>query len=175
MKSLIVLVKMQLKEQLNFKRLELDKVKVFDVILSVLGSALKFALICALCVGFLLVSKFIGLFSLANLPIPSAVISIVFSVMLLASVISCTVGLTKSMYYSRDNAVLLTLPCMPIQVYLSKMIIYFFFELVRNFSFAVPLFIAYFITHGYGFLPYVWMMFCMVWISLLTVAIGAVL
>ena len=175
MKNLMILVKMQLKEQLNFKRLEVENVKIFHIIVSILGSVLKFALVTALCVAFLLVSKLIGLFSLANRPIPSTVISLLFSVMLATSIVSCVVGLTKSMYYARDNAVLLTLPCMPIQVYLSKLIIFFIFEVKRNFSFIVPLFIAYYATHNYGFATYPWMIFCIILISLFTVAIGALL
>ena len=175
MKSLYILVMMQLKEQMNFKRLKGEKAKAFSVLLSVIGSVIKFALVTGLCVAFLLVSRILGLFSFQGLPIPDTVISLVFSVMLLLSVISCTVGLTKSMYYARDNAVLLTLPCPSLQVYLSKLIIFFIFEIKRNLSFLVPMFIAYFITHGYGVGAYVWMLFCMLWISLFTVAIGALL
>ena len=175
MKNLMILVKMQLKEQLNFKRLEVENVKIFHIFVSILGVLLKFAMVTAMCVAFLLVSKLIGLFSLAGRPIPSTVISLVFSVMLLTSIVSCVVGLTKSMYYARDNAVLLTLPCLPIQVYLSKLIIFFIFEIKRNFSFIVPLFIAYYATHGYTPFAYPWMLLCIVVISLFTVAIGAML
>ena len=175
MKNLMILVKMQLKEQLNFKRLEVENVKIFHIFVSILGALLKFAMVTAMCVAFLLVSKLIGLFSLAGRPIPSTVISLVFSVMLLTSIVSCVVGLTKSMYYARENAVLLTLPCLPIQVYLSKLIIFFIFEIKRNFSFIVPLFIAYYATHGYTPFAYPWMLLCIVVISLFTVAIGAML
>ena len=136
---------------------------------------LKFAAVTGLCVAFMLVSKLLGLFSFAGRPIPDTVMSLVFSVMLLMSVISCTVGLTKSMYYARDNAVLLTLPCPSLHVYLSKLIIFFIFEIKRNLSFLVPMFIAYYITHGYELWTYAWMLFCMLWVSLFTVAIGAVL
>ena len=175
MKNLWILVKMQLKEQLNFKRLELEHVGAFQILLSILAAVLKFALITALCGAFLIVAKSLRLFSLTDMPIPSTVISIVFSVMLLMSVISCVVGLTKSMYYARDNSVLLTLPCLPIQVYLSKLIIFFVFEVKRNFTFIVPLFIAYFATGGYSFGAYPWMLFCILWVSLFTVALGALL
>jgi hypothetical protein len=97
-------------------------------VLSVLSALLKFAAVVGLCYAFLIVSKLLGLFSFAGRPIPDTVISLIFSVMLLMSVISCTVGLTKSMYYARDNAVLLTLPCPSLHVYLSKLIIFFIFE-----------------------------------------------
>ena len=175
MKSLYILVIMQLKEQMNFKRAKADGSRVFRIVLSVLSALLKFAAVVGLCYAFLIVSKLLGLFSFAGRPIPDTVISLIFSVMLLMSVISCTVGLTKSMYYARDNAVLLTLPCPSLHVYLSKLIIFFIFEVKRNLSFLVPLFIAYYITHGYSGGTYVWMLFCMLWVSLFTVSIGAVL
>lgn len=175
MKNLMILVKMQLKEQLNFKRLEIENVSKFHILVSIVATIAKFVLVTALCVAFLLAAKYVGLFSLANLPVPTTVISLVFSVMLLLSIFSCVIGLTKSIYYARDNAVLLTLPALPIQVYLSKMIIFFIFELKRNFSFIVPLFIAYYATHGYGIGVYPWMLFCIVWISLLSVSLGALL
>ncbi|MBQ2773387.1 MAG: hypothetical protein IJF45_03460 [Clostridia bacterium] len=70
---------------------------------------------------------------------------------------------------------LLTLPCKPIQVYLSKLIIFFIFELLRNFSFVVPLFTAYFITHGYAWYHYLWLMLCILLVSLFTVSVGTLL
>jgi len=173
MKNLMILVKMQLKERLNFKRLDVKNVKKFNIIVSILGSILKFASVFALCFVFLFVAKRYHLFAINS--VPAEVMSLLFSVMLLLSVVSCAVGLTKSMYYARDNAVLLTLPAKPIQVYLSKLVIFFFFELKRNLSFLVPLFLAYFYTHGYKFFAYAWMLVCMVFISLLTVSIGALL
>ena len=174
MSSLLILIKMQLKEQLNFQRFDLKGTSWFKIIVSVLGALLKFALVTTLCGAFLIVAKLLSLFSLTS-TVPSTVISLVFTLMMLASVISCTVGLTKSLYFARDNAVLLTLPCKPIQVYLSKLIIFFIFELIRNFSFVVPLFIAYFITHGYAWYHYLWLMACILLVSLFTVSVGTLL
>jgi hypothetical protein len=45
--------------------------------------------------------------------IPISVITVVFVVMLLISTVAATLSLTKGMYYSYDNPVLLTLPCLP--------------------------------------------------------------
>jgi hypothetical protein len=174
MKSLFILVMMQLKEQMNFKRLKGGNARFFSTALAVVAAVLKFAAVTALCYAFLLVAKQLGLFSFADYPIPDTVISIVFSVMLAVSIISCTAGLTKAMYYARDNAVLLTLPCTPLQVYLSKLIIFFIFEIKRNLSFLVPLFTAYYLSHGYEVWTYAWMLFCMILVSLFTVAIGAI-
>ena len=175
MKNLLILVKMQLKEQFNFKRLSVKNADIFQILVSVLAAILKFALVTALCFAFLFVAKLLNLFSFGDMPIPSTVISFLFVTMLALSMISCIVGVTKSMYYARDNAVLLTLPCRPVQVYLSKLIIFFVFEVKRNFSFLIPLFVAYYIMNGYAIFTYFWMIFCMMWISLFCVASGALL
>ena len=174
MKNLITLVMMQLKEKLNLKKARPDGNKLFNAVVAVLGEVLKFAIITAMCGVVLFFVDFLGLFSLTG-GVPATVMSILFSVMLLLSVFSCTLGLTKAMYFSRDNAILLTLPCKPLQVYLSKFIIFFIFEVKKNFSFVVPLFFAYFITQGYPWFFYPWLVFCYLFISLLTVSIGALL
>ena len=174
MEKLITLVKMQLGEKLGAKRVEKHGSKAFNVLLSVFVAVLKFAMITALCIAFITVAK---MFSIFNYPgyVPQSAISLTFLVMSAFSLLSCTIGLTKSLYYSRDNAVLLTFPCTPNQIFLSKIIIFFIFELIRNLSFIVPVFVAYFLTHGYAMHYYIWMLFGFVFVSLLTVMIAALL
>ena len=48
MKNLSILVKMQLKERLNFKRLDVKNIKIFNIVVSILGAILKFAAVFAL-------------------------------------------------------------------------------------------------------------------------------
>ena len=174
MRNLLILVKMQLKEQLNFTRFELKHVNWFHVLFSIVAAVLKFALVTVLCGAFLIAAKLLNLFSLTS-SVPPSVISLVFTVMLVASIVSCTIGLTKALYFSRDNAILLTLPCIPLQVYLSKLIIFFIFEVKRNMSFVVPFFLAYFITHSFPLKFYPWLLVCILLISLFTVAVGSLL
>ena len=174
MNNLITLVKMQLKEKLNFKRLELEGVSAFRILVTVVGALLKFAIITAIFTVVLFVVSFLGLFSVTR-AIPTTVMSIAFGILMITSIVSCTVGLTNSMYFSRDNAILLTLPCRPIQVYLSKLIIFFAYELKRSFNFMVPLFVAYFIISRYPIIAYLWLMFCFVFIALFTVAVASLL
>ena len=189
MKSLYILVMMQLKEQMNLGRYQNEKLKFFRILLGVVGTVGKFASVAALCFAFMYAGGYLCVGGSGGY-IPTRMISFLFSVMLLMAIISCTVGLTKSLYYARDNSVLLTLPCTPIQVYLSKLIIFFVFEIKRNFSFLVPMFVAYFLHRNlnpadfsynanptYDNLPVniLWMILCIVIVSLSTVAIGAVL
>ena len=174
MKNLITLVKMQLKEKLNFKRLEVEGVNPFQVLVSIVAAVLKFAVVTAVFAVILLLINYLGVFSAVQRT-PTSLMSIVFGVMLIASVVSCTAGLTKSLYFSNDNSILLTLPCKPFQVLLSKLIIFFAFELKRSFSFMLPLFVAFYIIHGYPVLAYLWLIICFVFISMFTVALGLVL
>ena len=174
MKNLITLVKMQLKEKLNFKRVQVEGVSAFNILVSIVGAVLKFSLITAVFAVVLYVVNYLGLFSY-NQTTPTTVMSIAFAILMLASLVSCTINLTNSMYYSRDNAILLTLPCRPIQVFLSKLIIFYAYELKRSFEFIVPLFIAFYILHGYPFLAYIWLAICFVFISMLTVAVATLI
>ena len=174
MNNLLTLVKMQLKEKLNFKRLEIEGVSLFHIAVSILAYILKFAVVAAAVAVTLFFVNNLGVFSLVSTT-PTSVMSILFGILLIVSTLSCTLGLTKAMYFSRDNAILLTLPSTPIQVYLSKLIIFFAFELKRMFGFMLPIFVGYFIIHGYPILSYLWLTVCFVFVSLFTVLLGSIL
>ena len=120
-KTLKTLVSMQLKEKLNLKgRSKFSKRTLFGMIFSLI----KFALIVGLCFVFLFIARMLQLFSLTGI-LPTSIITVVFTVMLLISIVATTISLNKSMYYSYDNPVLLTLPCKASEVYLSKLIVYY--------------------------------------------------
>ena len=174
MRNLIVLVKMQLKEKLNLKKHKANKKKIFNILFPIVTTILKFAISVALCFVVIFVAMKLSIFQL-NGTVPQSVISLIFLIMLIISIISCTFNLTNALYYSKDNLILLTLPCKPTQIYLSKLIIFFVFELKRNFGFLVPLFVAYYISHGYGIAFYFWLLISFILISIFTVSISALL
>lgn len=170
-RTLKTLVSMQLKEKLNLKgRNKFSKRVAFGMIFSIL----KFALIVGLCFVFLFISRMLQLFSLTGI-LPTSIITVVFTIMLIISIVSTTMSLTKSMYYSFDNPVLLTFPCKASEVYLSKLIVYYIYELIRNFSFMVPMFIAFGIISKFSLVYYIWLIFCFIFISMIPVVIGALL
>lgn len=171
--TLLTLVKMQLKERLNLKKINFKELSAFKIAFSIFIIVLKFAAVVALCAVVLFLANYLNIFTQGV--VPPSVISLVFLFMLATSIISCTAGLTKSMYYSRDNAILLTLPCTPTEIYLSKLVVFFIFELKRNASFIIPLFIAYYITHSYPIVFYPWMLLGFILISLFTVSLGALI
>jgi len=171
MNNIRVLVLMQLKEKLNLKgKSLLSKSSLFKSIFAIL----KFALVVALCYLVLFLCEFLNLFSLVNY-VPVSVITLVFTIMMLLQTITVTWSLTKSMYYSKDNPILLVLPCKHTYVYFSKLIVFYLFELIRNFSFMIPLFVAYGIICGFSLIYYPWMIFCFIFISLVPVLVGAIL
>lgn len=174
MNNLITLVKMQLREKLNFGHKSAKDKTFFNVVFPIFTEVLKFALIALLCAAFIMVAQMFDLFKYNN-KIPLPAMAFVFVAMTGMSIISCTVGLTKALYYSRDNAILLTLPCVPMQIFLSKIIIFLIYELKRGLSFIVPLFTAYFFLNGFGIHYYLWMLLCFFIVSVFVVSLGALL
>lgn len=170
MKSLFVLATMQLKDKLNLSFLKNKKQMLFKSIFAVV----KFAITIALCFLLLSLCANMSLFSLFPI-VPTSVIAVVFAIMLLLSTIFTTIDLTKKLYYSYDNRILLTLPASPAIVFGSKLLVLYFYEILKNLTFMIPMFIAYGIVSGFGILYYPWMLICFVFISMIPVLIGSLL
>ena len=170
MKKLFTLVAMQLADKIDFSYLK----NVRQAILKIVLGLLKFVAVTAM---FYLVFMLCGMFNVFGLGnrIPDTVLAVVFTVIELMSIITCTVGLTNSLYKSQDNKVLLTLPVEHNQVFFSKIILYLVYEIIKNINFTLPLFIAYGINNGAVFYYYVWLILGFLLISFLPVVIGAIL
>ena len=67
------------------------------------------------------------------------VMTLVLTLSLVLSVISCTSGLMKNLYFSEDNKVLITFPVNANKIFLSKLVVYFVYEVKRAFSFLIPI------------------------------------
>lgn len=171
MNTISTLVKMQLNEKLG-KRNKTGN-PTLRVLSTALSTTLKFAFATTAC---WLLFTFANVYTLfASSVVPNTFIAFLFCVLFSISVFSCTVRLTKAIYFSKDNVILLTLPCTPTQVFLSKLIVFFIYELKKSLMFFIPIFIGYFIAHGHPILFYPWVFICFVFISVLTVAMGAFL
>ena len=99
--ALSTLVRMQLKEKLDMSFMRSTRSFIFKIVWLFIEFA---GITAALTVVFHFI-KLLGLFSLVH-DIPVSVISLIFAVMLLLSIITDTVGLMKSLYFSKDNTVL---------------------------------------------------------------------
>lgn len=167
-KKLKPLVMMQLKDKIDFSFMKSKKQLITKIILSILS----FALITGIIFALLFVSKLLKLFHLVDI-VPVSVIVVVFTIMEILSLVSCTFGLMKTLYFSKDNPVLLTLPVTTNQVFVSKLIVYLFYELKKTLYFLVPLFLAYGIVTGLPIYFYLWVFVCWILISLLNVSFAS--
>ena len=170
MKKLFTLVTMQLADKLDFSFIKKFRSALFTIILSLV----KFIVVTVAFYLLFMVCSMLSVFGLGK-EIPDTVIAVIFTIIQLLSIITCTVGLTDSLYKSQDNRVLLTLPVEHDQVFFSKLIMYFVYEIRKNLFFTLPLFIAYGINNSAIFYYYLWLIVGFVLVSLLPVALGAVL
>ena len=170
MNHLKPLVMMQLKDKIDFSFLKSKKKTITKTVFTILG----FVAVIAVCYLLFTLCGTLNLFSL--LPtVPITVMVVIFSLMFLLSCVSCTYGLMKKLYFAPDNQVLLTLPVKSNQVFLSKLIVFYIYELIKNLYFMIPVFIAYGVYCSFSILYYPWMIICFLFISALPVLIGAIL
>ena len=169
-RALKTLVKMQLKEKMDLSYLRSPRQLLFKIVWLIIEFV---AITAVITIAFHFV-KLLSLFSLVH-DIPVSVISIAFSVMLLFSLISDTLGLVKSLYFSKDNIVLLTFPATPSLIFFSKLATYYIYELRKSFMFTIPMFIAYGIVKGYSIFYYPWLILMFVLISVVPVLLAALL
>lgn len=170
MKGLKTLVLMQLKDKVDLSYLKSIKQTIFKVVLSVL----KFLVVTALIyVGFYVLEI---LRLVALLPgIPQNFFTVLFTIMFLLSIVVCTFGLMKNLYFTKDNSLLLTLPANRTVVFTSKLIVYYIYELIRNLTYILPLFIAYAMINSYPIWFYAWLIVAFMVVTAVPVVIGALL
>ena len=169
-RALSTLVRMQLKEKMDMSYLRSPRKLIFKLA----WLFIEFGAITAILAVLFYFIKLLNLFSLVH-DIPVSVISMAFAVMLLLSLVTDTVGLMKSLYFSKDNTVLLTFPATPSLVFFSKLVVYYIYELRKSFMFTIPMFIAYGIIKGYSLYYYPWLILMFLLISIVPVLIAALL
>lgn len=170
MKGLKTLVMMQLKDKLDMSFAKSVKQTIFKIVFSLL----KFACISAIVYFAFYFLSTLRLTSL-NKGIPTNFFSIVFSIMIVLSILVEIFGLNKSLYLAKDNQVLLTMPTSRQTVFFSKMIVYFCYEFVRNMFYIVPLLVAYGLINGMPIFFYPWILLANLIITLFTTSIAALL
>lgn len=172
MKNLKTLVAMQIKDKINLSFLKSRKQTIFKIVTSIL----KFVLITALIyVAFFLID-FLNIVEPNKIPgLPQSLFVFVFSIMFALSVIFCTFGLVKSLYISKDNAMLLVMPVGRTLVFISKIVVYYLYELIRNITYYLPLFLVYGLINSMPIYYYLWLIIIYFIVTLVPVALGALL
>ncbi len=168
--KLKTLVAMQLQDKIDTSFTKSKRGWIFKIVFAVV----KPVVVTALFWFVFYLCNMLSVFSFSGV-LPDTLISTLFTVVQLMSVITCTVGLTRALYLTSDNKVLLTLPVSPESIFFSKLILYYIFEVKKNALLTLPMFVAYGIVNGAIWYYYPWVLVCFVLVSLLPVAIGAVL
>ncbi len=161
---------MQLKEKLDLSFLKSKKQILFKVAFSILG----FVAVTALAYLVLWFCQFLNLFSALN-HLPLSLMAVVFFVMFALSLFTCTVGLSKALFYAKDNQVLITFPVTPNALFLSKMLVYYINEIKKTFTFLIPVFLAYGILSNLPIYYFPWMIVMLVIFTAIPVLLGGLL
>ena len=168
--SLTNLTMMQLKEKMNFSFKAHPKKSLLSLSFFLIG----FAAVIVACYFIINIAMRMKIFDF-NGTFPTAVLVVVFTLMFFLSLIFTTVSLVKSLYFSRDNFVLLTLPTTPSIVFTSKLLVHYVNELKKNALFLIPLFIGYGINTNMPIYYYPWMIVMFLFIVTLPVLLGALI
>ena len=133
MKQLWRLSLLQLRDKIDFSWVKSKKTLIQTIVFGVL----KFAVVAALTFGVLFLLTYIGFIKTKHddiLPI----FTIFLGVMFVLSVASSTYNLMKSLYFADDNKVLITLPVTPNKLFLSKIFVYYVFEVKKALDILIP-------------------------------------
>ena len=164
------LIAMQLKEQLNFSFKANKKQAITKLILLTIG----FAAITAAIYLIMYLLGFLGILG-GNGVLPVPIFNVFLYLILILNTISCIHRMTNSLYFSKDNQVLLTYPVNSGVIFLSKMVVFYVLELIKNFMMLIPLFLAYAISNSFAFYFYPWLILIFAIVTMIPVALGGVI
>lgn len=170
--KLLTLVLMQVKNKLDISSVKNTK----ELLRTILFTVLKLGVVTAIIYLILYLSSYIGLFYNSDFP---RVVVIVLTISLVLSLISSTVELMKTLYFSDDNKVLITFPVDGNKIFVSKIIVFYLYELKKSLSFLIPITLSsVLLLVTKGLCPWymlLWMFIPMTFILMLPVLIGSLL
>ncbi|MBE0701018.1 MAG: hypothetical protein IH571_04970, partial [Acholeplasmataceae bacterium] len=91
------------------------------------------------------------------------------------SIVAATSGLVTDLYHSKDNQILLSLPAKNNEVFISKIIVFYVHEFIRNLYLLIPVLIAFGYVNNLSFLYFVNIIPMVFLLPLLSVLISSML
>ena len=167
MKDLFPIVMMQLRNELDFGFLGTTRGRVSKIVFTIL----KFLIVAAVAFVLFKVLPLLIFFS----GLPSQLMIFIYGAIFIMSVLSCTFGLMRALYFADDNKFLVTLPVNASVLFLSKLVVYYVFELKRSFLLTVPIFAAFGLATSMAWYYFPWLILVFVFLSAVPVLIGALL
>lgn len=134
---------------------------------------LSFALVCGLSFVFFYVSDLLRIFSYYRTISPS-VPSILVMAVFLFGFIPSSFSLNRLLYWSKDNRLLISLPCSSTTVFSAKIAVFFFSQYLRAVMIEIPFLLGYLIFRRGAFYLYLWCFVAWFFFVLAKVMINAV-
>ena len=170
MNDIKTLIMMQLKDKLDLGFIK-DKAQL---IRKIVFFALRFIIVAGLSYALFYVSSFLRIFH--NSPfIPTSIMTMLLTIILVISTFASTNDLIKSLYMAEDNQVLVTYPISANRIFLSKIIVFYLYEIYKNFTFTLPIFVAYGLISPVNWFFYIWVFLSFFVVSMIPVVLGVVL
>ncbi len=160
------LVMLQLKDKIDFSFLKSKKKTLFKVIYSIL---LFTGLTALITIMFSLIVKF-GIFSFLQ-TINFRAFLVLMTILFLLSFFSCLVNVTKMLYFSKDNPVLMTMPVSNGTIFASKLIVCFVYEIIKNVTYVLPFLLAYGIIMKLSIFYFLWSILSLLFITIITICL----
>lgn len=170
MNDIKILVSMLLKDRLDLKFLR-SKGETTRAIVFFL---LRFLITFAIAFGVFLLASFLQVFHNSK-TLPSSLLTMILTLLLIITTISVTLNLVKTLFLAEDNKLLITFPVEPNRIFLSKIIIFYIFELIKNMTFILPIILAFGVLSKVGIFFYFWVFISMFFIALIPVVLGIAL
>ncbi len=131
MKNFWPLVKIQLKDKINLSWIN----KKSTLIQKIVFGILKFVLVAGITFGILFLANFFRFIS--NKEFVNLLVSF-SAIYFILNLISCSYSLMKSLYLAEDNKLLVTYPVSAGQLFISKLVVSFIFELKKCLNIFIP-------------------------------------
>jgi ABC-2 type transport system permease protein len=84
-----------------------------------------------------------------------------------------TIGLVNDLYHSKDNQILFSLAAKNDEIFLSKILVYYINEFVRNLFVLIPLFVGFGVISSLGFLYYFSLIFILFFLPIISVGVSS--
>lgn len=170
MKNVKTLVSMLLKDRLDLSFLSTKGSTIRKVVFFIL----RFGITFGVAYGLFYVSSMFKIFH-NSLTLPTSLMTLVVSILMVFTTISVTNELMKTLFLAKDNQLLITLPVKPNDIFLSKIIVFYIFEVIRNATFTLPIFIAFGFMSNVSWFFFIWILVALLFLSMVPVVLGIAL
>jgi len=176
MKQLLQLTLFQLKDKIDMSWMKSKKTLIRSIVFGIL----KFAVVAAVVFVVLYALTRVGFISKYQDVLP--LFTMFLTVITFLNLCSSTYNLTKSLYLSDDNKVLITFPVNANKLFFSKLFVYFFYEFKKSITLLIPgvfgflLFEANsYIASEISFITIIWMIIPIILLIIIQVLLSAVI